>query len=240
MATRRSAAKTAPPRAPRRKKAAPRRTKKAAAPPAAPTLLVNFESLEVRRNGWPGGEARETDLSLVLQVEDPGGASENRVLATDRLPLRARSGQTVSAAQLAPAANGRPLFKGPVPVSDHVNLHLRLFVERTNAVGPILGAALNTVFGEMTRRIPLLPEPVREALHIQIGKTIATELARATVIVPVDMAPAKHGVTVALVAPRTIPGVYAPPGSPAGYAVGVVATEGELAALLRLTLEIAA
>jgi hypothetical protein len=107
-------------------------------------------------------------------------------------------------------------------------------------VGPILGAALNTVFGEMTRRIPLLPEPVREALHIQIGKTIATELARATVIVPVadQKGHARHPVTVALVSPRSIPGFYAPPGSPAGYAQGVVATEGELAALLHLTLEV--
>jgi hypothetical protein len=194
----------------------------------------------VRNNGWPAGGTRPTDLSLILQVEDPGGAAENRVLATDRLPMSARSGETVSAGQLAPLASGSPLFGGPVAVSDHVNLHVRLFVERTNAVGPILGAALNTVFGEMTRQVPLLPEPVREALHIQIGKTIATELARATVIVPVaeESRSASHPITVALVSPRSIPGFYAPPGSPAGYAQGVVATEGELAALLHLELEV--
>lgn len=211
-------------------------------PAASPALVVTFESLEVRHNGWPGGGGRATNLSLVLQVEDPGAADENRVLATDRLPLKARSGDLVTATQLPPAVSGRPFFRGPVRVSDHVNLHVRLFVERTNAVGPILGAALNTVVGELTRRIPLLPEPAREALHIQIGKTIATELARATVIVPVadEAAGASHPVTVALVSPRTIPGFYAPPGSPAGYAQGVVATEGELAALLHLTLEVTA
>lgn len=221
------------------KPAAPKRPAKGSL--GAPVLLVSFESLEVRRNGWPGGESRATDLSLVLQVEAPGGPAENRVLATDRLPLSARSGETVTAGQLAPKANGRPFFGGGVAVADHVNLHVRLFVERTNAVGPILGAALNTVFGEMTRQIPLLPEPAREALHIQIGKTIATELARATVIIPVgNGADARHPVTVALVSPRTIPGFYAPPGSPAGYAQGVVATEGELAALLHLTLEVVA
>ena len=243
MAVRRSVRKSSPARGARkaaRPKAskAPRPARKAS---GAPELYVTFESLEVRRNGWPGGGGRPTDLSLVLQVEDPGGAGENRVLATDRLPLRAASGETIAFSQLAPGANGHPFFGGPVAVSDHVNLHVRLFVERTNAVGPILGAALNTVFGEMTRRIPLLPEPVREALHIQIGKTIATELARATVIVPVAeeaAAAAKHPVTVALVSPRSIPGFYAPPGSPAGYAQGVVATEGELAALLHLTLEV--
>ncbi len=217
------------------RKAAPRPKKRV---PGSPELVVAFEGIEVRNNGWPGGGTRPTDLSLVLQVEAPGAAPENRVLATDRLPLQARTGETVSASQLAPSGSGRPFFKGGVPVSDHVNLHVRLFVERTNAVGPILGAALNTVFGEMTRRIPLLPEPAREALHIQIGKRIATELARAMVIVPVGEAGAKHPVTVALVSPRSIPGFYAPPGSPAGYAQGVVATEGELAALLHLTLEV--
>ena len=45
-----------------------------------------------------------------------------------------------------------------------------------------------------------------------------------------------HPVTLALVAPRTIPGLYAPPGSPEGYKKGVVATEGDLVALLHLTL----
>ena len=236
MAAKRPVRKTSAARPAR--KAAPRRPRKQA---GAPELLVTFESIEVRHNGWPAGGARPTDISLVLQVEAPGAADENRVLATDRLPMKARSGETVEARQLAPAASGRPFFGGGVPVADHVNLHVRLFVERTNAVGPILGAALNTVFGEMTKRIPLLPEPVREALHIQIGKTIATEIARAMVIVPVnDGTGAKHPVTVALVSPRTIPGFYAPPGSPAGYAQGVVATEGELAGLLHLTIEVRA
>ena len=45
-----------------------------------------------------------------------------------------------------------------------------------------------------------------------------------------------HPVTIALVAPRTIPGVYAPPGSPEGYRKGVVVTEGDLVALLHLGL----
>jgi hypothetical protein len=114
---------------------------------------------------------------------------------------------------------------------------LRLFVERTNAAGPILGAALNAVIGQFVGRIPLLAAPAREVLHVQIGKVIATELARASAIVPVDASfEGTHPVTLALVAPRTIPGVYAPPGSPEGYKKGVVATEGDLTALLHLTL----
>jgi hypothetical protein len=47
-----------------------------------------------------------------------------------------------------------------------------------------------------------------------------------------------HPVTIALVAPRTIPCVYAPPGSPEGYRKGVVVTEGDLVALLHLTLSL--
>jgi hypothetical protein len=200
---------------------------------------VNFVSLEVRHNGWPGTAPRETDLSVILQIENPSGAGENRVLASERLPLRARSDQTVRAGDLSPGANGVPFFRGQIAVSDHVNLHARLFIERTNAVGPILGAALNTVVGAAVGRIPLLPEPLKDVLHVQIGKTIATELARATAIVPVDKTTSgKHGLTMALVSPRTIPGIYAPPGSPEGYKKGVVATEGELAALLHLELEL--
>jgi hypothetical protein len=38
------------------------------------------------------------------------------------------------------------------------------------------------------------------------------------------------------VAPRTIPGLYAPAGSPEGYKKGVISTEGDLTALLHLTL----
>ena len=208
-------------------------------PKGGPSLLINFVSIEVLHNGWPGTEQRETDLSIILQIENPSGAGENRVLASERLPFRARSGQTVASGDLSPGANGVPFFRGRVAVSDHVNLHARLFIERTNAVGPILGAALNTVVGEAVGKIPLLAEPVKDVLHIQIGKTIATELARATAIVPVDKTMAgSHTLTVALVSPRTIPGIYAPPGSPEGYKKGVVATEGQLAALLRLELEL--
>ena len=133
-----------------------------------------------------------------------------------------------------------PFFGGPVRLPSHVNLHARLFVERANALGPVLGAALNTVIGEFVGRIPLLAAPVREVLHIQIGKVIATELARATAIVPVDA-------SFAGTAPRHArargaaddPGLYAPPGSPEGYKKGVVATEGDLTALLHLTLTLA-
>lgn len=205
----------------------------------APVLTITFVSIEVKQNGWPARDGRETDLSIVLQVENPGAVIENRVLATDRIPFHAAPGVTIEAKSLSPAASGAPFFNGPVAVSDHVNLHVRYFIERKNAVGPILGAALNTVVGEVAGRIPLLPQPLKEALHIQIGKMIATELARATVIIPVEPSmEGKHPVTVALVSPRTIPGVFAPPGSPIGYQKGVVATEGELAALLHLELEL--
>jgi hypothetical protein len=208
--------------------------------PAYPTLTVSFVSVEVKHNGWPGEGVKATDLSLILQLEDPAAAAGNAALASERLPFAASSGQTVSAADLPPDLNGAPFFGRPVKLSSHVNLHARLFVERTNAVGPILGAALNTVIGQFVGRIPLLAAPAREVLHVQIGKVIATELARATAIVPVDATfEGTHPVTLALVAPRTIPGLYAPPGSPEGYKKGVVATEGDLTALLHLTLTLA-
>ena len=208
--------------------------------PSTPTLTVSLVSVEVKHNGWPGEGVKATDLSLVLQIEDPAAAAGNAALASARLPFAASSGETVSAADLPPDLNGVPFFGGPVKLPSHVNLHARLFVERTNAVGPILGAALNTVIGEFVGRIPLLAAPAREVLHVQIGKVIATELARATAIVPVDASfRGTHPVTLALVAPRTIPGLYAPPGSPEGYRKGVVATEGDLTALLHLTLTLA-
>jgi hypothetical protein len=198
---------------------------------------VSFVSIEVKHNGWPGAGLKATDMSLILQLEDPAVAAGNAALASTRLPFAASSGETVSAADLPPDLNGVPFFGGPVKLPSHVNLHARLFVERTNAVGPILGAALNTVIGEFVGRIPLLAAPVKEVLHVQIGKVIATELARATAIVPVDASfQGTHPVTLALVAPRTIPGLYAPPGSPEGYKKGVVATEGDLTALLHVTL----
>ena len=209
--------------------------------PPTPTLTVSFVSIEVKHNGWPGEGAKATDLSLVLQLEDPAAAAvSNAAIASAHLPFAASSGQTVTAADLPPDQNGSPFFGGPVKVSSHVNLHARLFVERTNAVGPILGAALNTVIGQFVGRIPLLAAPAREVLHVQIGKVIATELARATAIVPVDATfRGSHPVKLALVAPRTIPGLYAPPGSPEGYRKGVVSTEGDLTALLHLTLALA-
>jgi hypothetical protein len=208
--------------------------------PSSPTLTVSLVSIEVRHNGWPGEGVKATDMSLVLQLEDPAVAAGNAALASAHLPFTASSGQTVPAADLPPDLNGVPFFGGPVKLPSHVNLHARLFVERTNAVGPILGAALNTVIGQFVGRIPLLAAPAKEVLHIQIGKVIATELARATAIVPVEASfRGTHPVTLALVAPRTIPGLYAPPGSPEGYKKGVVATEGDLVALLHLTLTMA-
>ena len=209
--------------------------------PPTPTLIVSFVSIEVKHNGWPGEGAKATDLSLILQLEDPAAAAvSNAALASAHLPFAASSGQTVTTADLPPDQNGSPFFGGPVKVSSHVNLQARLFVERTNAVGPILGAALNTVIGQFVGRIPLLAAPAREVLHVQIGKVIATELARATAIVPVDATfRGSHPVKLALVAPRTIPGLYAPPGSPEGYKKGVVSTEGDLTALLHLTLALA-
>jgi hypothetical protein len=208
--------------------------------PSYPTLTVSFVSIEVKHNGWPGEGVKATDLSLILQLEDPAPAAGNAALASACLPFAASSGQTVAAADLPPDKSGSPFFGGPVKLSSHVNLHARLFVERTNAVGPILGAALNTVIGQFAGRIPLLAAPVREVLHVQIGKVIATELARASAIVPADASfKGTHPVTLALVAPRTIPGVYAPPGSPEGYKKGVIATEGDLTALLHLTLTLA-
>ena len=225
---------TAPPSRP-----APKAKKSSGSP--APTLTVSFVSVEVKHNGWPGEGVKSTDLSLILQLEDPAAAApSNAALASTHLPFAASSGQTVTAADLPEDLNGVPFFGGPVRVPSHVNLHARLFVERTNAVGPILGAALNTVIGQFVGRIPLLAAPAREVLHVQIGKVIATELARATAIVPVDSTfRGTHPVALALVAPRTIPGLYAPPGSPDGYKKGVVATEGDLTALLHLTLALA-
>jgi len=215
-------------------------SRKSSSPPT-PTLTVSFVSVEVKHNGWPGEGEKPTDLSLIVQLEDPAAAaSPGSALASAHLPFAASSGQTVTAADLPPDLNGVPFFGGPVKVPSHVNLHARLFVERTNAVGPILGAALNTVIGQFVGRIPLLAAPAREVLHIQIGKVIATELARATAIVPVDATyQGTHPVTLALVAPRTIPGLYAPPGIPDGYKKGVVAREGDLTALLHLTLTLA-
>jgi hypothetical protein len=201
---------------------------------------VSVVSIEVKHNGWPGEGLKATDMSLILQLEDPAAAAGGAALASARLPFAASSGDTVAAADLPPDLNGVPFFGGPVKVPSHVNLHARIFVERTNALGPILGAALNTVIGQFVGRIPLLAAPVKEVLHIQIGKVIATELARATAIVPVEASfRGSHPVTVGLVAPRTIPGLYAPPGSPESYRKGVVATEGDLTALLHLTLALA-
>ena len=206
--------------------------------PATPTLTVSFVSIEVMHNGWPGEGVKATDLSLVLQLEDPAAAAvSNAALASAHLPFAASSGQTVTAADLPLDQNGSPFFGGAVKVSSHVNLHARLFVERMNAVGPILGAALNTVIGQFVGRIPLLAAPAREVLHVQIGSVIATELARATTVVPVDATfRGSRPMALALVAPRTIPGLYAPPGSPEGYKKGVVSKEGDLTALLHLTL----
>lgn len=213
------------------------KARKSSPVPVFPTLEVVFESVEVRHNGWPGDAARPTDLSLILQLEIPSAAAPNPALASARMPFRAASGQTVVADELPPDASGRPFFGGPVKVSNHVNLHARLFVDRTNAIGPILGAALNTVIGTFVGKIPLLGSPLREVLHIQVGNVISTELARATAIIPADESmKGTHPVAIALVAPRTIPGVYAPPGSPEGYRKGVVVTEGDLVALLHLTL----
>ena len=198
---------------------------------------MTFDSIEVRHNGWPGEGIRPTDLSLVLQLADPATAAGDAALASARMPFRAASGQTVVAGELPPDASGRPFFGGLVKVSNHLNLHARLFVDRVNAIGPILGAALNTVIGTFVGKIPLLGSPAKEVLHVQIGNVISTELARATAIVPVDATmKGTHPVTFALVAPRTIPGLYAPPGSPESYKKGVVATEGDLVALLHLTL----
>ena len=205
--------------------------------PSFPTLQVVFDSIEVRHNGWPGEAARPTDLSLILQLEIPSAAAPDAALASARMPFRAATGQTVAATDLPPDASGRPFFGRPVKVANHVNLHARLFVDRTNAIGPILGAALNTVIGTFVGKIPLLGEPARDVLHVQIGNVISTELARATAIIPADTSmEGTHPVTIALVAPRTIPGVYAPPGSPEGYRKGLVVTEGDLVALLHLTL----
>jgi hypothetical protein len=213
------------------------KAKKSSSVPVFPTLEVVFSSIEVKHSGWPGDGDRLTDLSLILQLEIPSAAAPNTALASARMPFRAASGQSVSADDLPPDASGRPFFGGPVKVSNHVNLHARLFVDRTNAIGPILGAALNTVIGTFVGKIPLLGSPIREVLHIQVGNVISTELARATAIVPVDGSmEGTHAVAIALVAPRTIPGFYAPPGSPQGYRKGVVVTEGDLVALLHLEL----
>ena len=239
MKTRRRTRSSSSPSSPSQKTSAKRPARSPQAKrPAYPTLTVSFVSVDVKHNGWPGEGVKATDLSLILQLEDPGAAAaSSAALASARIPFAASSGQTVVAADLPPNQSGSPFFGGAVKVSSHVNLHARLFVERTNAVGPILGAALNTVIGQFAGRIPLLAAPVKEVLHVQIGKVIATELARASAIVPVDASfKGTHPVTLALVAPRTIPGVYAPQGSPEGYKRGVVATEGDLTALLHLTL----
>jgi hypothetical protein len=206
------------------------KAKKISSVPASPTLLVAFDAIEVKRGGWPGDPARAADLSLILQLEVPSAAPTAAALASARLPFRAAAGQTVASAELPADASGRPFFGRPVNVSNHVNLHARLFVDRTNAIGPILDAALNTVIGTFVGQIPLLASPARDVLHIQVGNVISTELARATAIVPSgESMRGTHPVTIALVAPRTIPCAGTPGESP-------VVREGELVALLRLTL----
>ena len=216
-----------------------RRPMRKTARPPTPRLTVTFVSVDVKHNGWPGDEPKEMDLSLILQIENPSAPDENRVLSSDRLPFRAYPGVTIQSGELSPSASGLPFFRGAVPVSDHVNLHVRIFVERSNAVGPILGAALNTVIGQLGRRIPLLPEPVKDALHIQIGKTIATELGRATVIVPIEASmQGDHPVTVALVAPRTIPGFSTPAHGPGPAQKGIIVNEGDLVAVLHLEMTV--
>lgn len=191
-----------------------RRGVRAPAAADAPTLTLALRSIEVRNNGWPGEMPREADLSLVLQLARPAGGPP---VDSDRLAIKARSGTTLTPADLPAGANGSPMFGGPVNVKDHVNLHVRFFVERTNTIGPVVGAALNTVIGEVSRRFPLLPEPPREALHVQIGKTIATELARGSVIVPVEASNVgSHEVALSLVSPLT----------------------GEIAAVVTLTIEL--
>jgi len=213
------------------------KAKKISPSPASPTLLVAFDAIEVKRGGWPGDPARPADLSLILQLEKPSAAPPGAALASERLPFRAAIGETVAAADLPPDASGRPFFGRPVNVSNHVNLHARLFVDRTNAIGPILDAALNTVIGAFVGRIPLLASPAHDVLHIQVGNVISTELARATAILPSDESMrGTHAVTVALVAPRTIPGGWAPARSPDEAASGVVVGKGDLVALLHLTL----
>jgi hypothetical protein len=206
------------------------KAKRASSVPGSPALLVAFDSIEVKRGGWPGDPARAADLSLILQLEVPSGRAPGAALASARLPFRATAGQTVAATELPADASGRPFFGRPVNVSNHVNLHARLFVDRTNAIGPILGAALNTVIGTFVGPIPLLASPPHDVLHIQVGNVISTELARATAIVPSDESMrGSHPVTIALVAPRTIPRAGAPAESP-------VVREGDLVALLHLTL----
>jgi len=61
---------------------------------AFPTLLVAFDSIEVKRGGWPGDPARAADLSLILQLEMPSAAPPGAALASARLPFRAAAGQT--------------------------------------------------------------------------------------------------------------------------------------------------
>lgn len=207
---------------------------------SGPSLSATLVEIEVRRNGWPGPAPRPADLSLILQVEAPGVPDDLRVVASDRVRMKAASGDIVRPGDLPPAANGRPFFGGPVRIPDHVNLRVALFIERTNAVGPILGAALNSVVGKIAGRvIPFIPEVAREALHVQIGKTIATEIGRSTFIVPADETmKGSHEVAVALVAPGAMTGVYAPPGSPQAWKKGTVTEEGELVAIVRLRLEL--
>lgn len=221
---------------PKSRKPAPARQTR----PAGPALTATLLEVEVRRNGWPGPAPRPADLSLILQVEAPGAPDDLRVVASDRVRLKAASGDLVRASALPPAVSGQPFFGGPVRIPDHVNLRVALFIERTNAVGPILGAALNTVVGKIAGRvIPFLPEVARDALHVQIGKTIATEIGRSTFIVPADETMAgAHDVAVALIAPGAVTGVYAPPGSPQAWKKGTVTEEGELVAIVRLRLEL--
>jgi len=213
------------------------KAKKSSPAPVSPTLEVSFDSIEVKRGGWPDDPAPAADLSLILQLEMPSAAPPGAALASARLPFRTAIGGTVAASDLPPDASGRPFFGRPVNVSNHVNLHARLFVDRTNAIGPILDAALNTVIGAFVGRIPLLASPARDVLHIQVGNVISTELARATAIVPSDESMrGTHPVTIALVAPRAIPGVRAPAGIPNGTRQRVAVQEGDLVALLHLTL----
>ena len=56
--------------------------------PAYPTLTVSFVSIEVKHNGWPGEGVKATDLSLVLQLEDPDPAVPARTPRSPPLTFR--------------------------------------------------------------------------------------------------------------------------------------------------------
>ena len=104
----------------------------------SPRADGTFVSVDVKHNGWPGEEPKETDLALILQIENPGAPDENRVLSSDRLPFKAYSGVTIHSSELSPAANGVPLFREKHRIPGEPFICVKLFPSWRRPCVPVI------------------------------------------------------------------------------------------------------